>query len=275
MLLILIGMLAMFSFTLFLRYIITFSTEYISLLLFSLTFIFMIYAKNYAVFDKTLLNIIVPGILAVSLNCYLIDKIRSKKIYYAALIINSIIVLSGFCSVICYIFFQLPFTYFLISLFIFAILFLGIIIYYRLSERDGITFYNITTILIFIFLLLSFIHLTFLMLFHCKSGFLNYIPIIIFIFIIEFLYSFEKKELLYKLDKNKNDDTLLINIRADEYSFTDREKEISYLLLNRKTSKQIAYTLCLSINTVNWHIQNMYKKLSVSNKTDFTNKISQ
>lgn len=267
--LILIGILLMFSFTAFIRYIITFSTEYISLFIFSLAFTFMIYAKNYTSFDNALLNIIVPGIIAVSLNFYLSDKIRNKNIQLTAFIISSLTALSVLLSVSGYLLFNLPSAYFLISLFILGFLFLGFIVYYIMSEKKSITFYNITNMLIFTFLLLSFIYLIFLMLFQYESGFLKYIPIIVFILKIEILYYIEKKEVIYKVDKCMNDENSIIKIRASEYSFTEREREIISLILIGMTSKEIAYTLCLSANTVNWHLQNMYKKSSVTNKADF------
>lgn len=275
MLLILIGMLLMFSFNLFIRYIITFSMEYLSLLFFSLAFIFMIYIKNYTLLDKTLLYIVDPSIIAISLNFYVVNIFRNKKISNIALIINSFIVLNALISVICYIFFKFSFIYFFTSLFISGIIFSGIIIYYFWSEKNDIPFYNITTILIFIFLLLSFIYLIFIMLFNKKAGAIDYIPTIIIILIIEFLYFIEKQELLFRIDKQKNNDSSDLNIRIEKYSFSDREKEIIYLMLSGKTAKEIAYILYLSINTVNWHIQNMYKKASVNNKPDFIKNISQ
>ena len=61
-----------------------------------------------------------------------------------------------------------------------------------------------------------------------------------------------------------------------QYSFTDkrkdilsdREKEILLLIKSGLASKQIAHRLCISINTVNRHRQNIIEKLSVANSIE-------
>lgn len=55
------------------------------------------------------------------------------------------------------------------------------------------------------------------------------------------------------------------------YKLTEREKEISSLLLRGRTYKMIANELYLSENTVKTHIKNIYSKFNVSSKTELIN----
>lgn len=51
---------------------------------------------------------------------------------------------------------------------------------------------------------------------------------------------------------------------------TDKEKEIAALIVQGKTNKEIANDLCISLSTVKTHINNLYKKSSVSSRTELT-----
>jgi len=59
----------------------------------------------------------------------------------------------------------------------------------------------------------------------------------------------------------------------DEYALTDREIEIAELVLQGYKNKQLADKIFISVETVKWHIKNMYQKLAVSNREDFMKKI--
>ncbi len=50
-------------------------------------------------------------------------------------------------------------------------------------------------------------------------------------------------------------------------SFTDREKEVLTLLSQGLKHEEIGKRLCISLPTVRYHIQNIYKKLGVNNRT--------
>ena len=49
---------------------------------------------------------------------------------------------------------------------------------------------------------------------------------------------------------------------------TDREKEVLSLLAQGLKHGEMAERLCVSLPTVRYHIQNIYKKLSVNNRTN-------
>nr|WP_264470432.1 LuxR C-terminal-related transcriptional regulator [Enterocloster citroniae] len=49
---------------------------------------------------------------------------------------------------------------------------------------------------------------------------------------------------------------------------TDREKEVLSLLSQGLKHGEMAERLCVSLPTVRYHIQNIYKKLSVNNRTN-------
>lgn len=49
---------------------------------------------------------------------------------------------------------------------------------------------------------------------------------------------------------------------------TRREKEIMVLLTQGKQNKEIAKMLCISINTVERHLKNIYAKLEARNRVE-------
>ncbi|MDJ1505223.1 response regulator transcription factor [Xanthocytophaga agilis] len=59
------------------------------------------------------------------------------------------------------------------------------------------------------------------------------------------------------------------------YSLTDREEQITKLLTDGLSNKQIADKIFLAESTVAKHIQNIYKKSSVKSKFELIHKISQ
>jgi DNA-binding CsgD family transcriptional regulator len=50
--------------------------------------------------------------------------------------------------------------------------------------------------------------------------------------------------------------------------FSEREKEVTELLMQGKSNKQIALALGISASTVEYHLKNVYKKLGVSSRTE-------
>jgi DNA-binding NarL/FixJ family response regulator len=51
---------------------------------------------------------------------------------------------------------------------------------------------------------------------------------------------------------------------------TPREAEILRLVAGGRTNKEIAASLVLSVHTVERHVQNAYRKISVRNRADAT-----
>ena len=60
----------------------------------------------------------------------------------------------------------------------------------------------------------------------------------------------------------------LFELRCSKYDLTVREKEIVLHLLNNSTNKTIANYLYISERTVAKHIQNVYSKVQVRNKSE-------
>ena len=56
---------------------------------------------------------------------------------------------------------------------------------------------------------------------------------------------------------------------------TDREKQILELMVNGKTAPQTGELLGVSVNTVNHHAKNIYRKLNVHNRSELARKAAQ
>jgi DNA-binding CsgD family transcriptional regulator len=55
---------------------------------------------------------------------------------------------------------------------------------------------------------------------------------------------------------------------SDINQFSEREKEVTALLMQGKSNKQIALALGISASTVEYHLKNVYKKLGVNSRTE-------
>ena len=55
---------------------------------------------------------------------------------------------------------------------------------------------------------------------------------------------------------------------SDNSQFSKREEEVTDLLLQGKSNKQIALALGISASTVEYHLKNVYKKLQVTSRTE-------
>lgn len=62
-------------------------------------------------------------------------------------------------------------------------------------------------------------------------------------------------------------------IRCEQYNLTNREKEIALLVVTGNTYKQIAAQLYIAERTVAKHMQNIFVKINVSNKTELSHKL--
>lgn len=65
---------------------------------------------------------------------------------------------------------------------------------------------------------------------------------------------------------------LKTNQLQDQFSLTNREKEILICLEKGLRYKEIAFNLSISMDTVRSHIRNIYEKLQVQSRTDALNK---
>jgi DNA-binding NarL/FixJ family response regulator len=78
---------------------------------------------------------------------------------------------------------------------------------------------------------------------------------------------------LYNFDHRKQKITIeQVNQLSDE-EFTQREYEIIIDITQGLTNVQIAEKQFVSANTIKWHLQNIYSKLNVKNRTSLTKKV--
>ena len=64
-------------------------------------------------------------------------------------------------------------------------------------------------------------------------------------------------------DKNRN---------LDQSKLTEREKEILQLLIKGNSYKEIAGAIFISVETLNSHIKNIYRKLNVHSRSELAAK---
>jgi DNA-binding CsgD family transcriptional regulator len=79
------------------------------------------------------------------------------------------------------------------------------------------------------------------------------------------------------LNKNLKEFSFLPDNREDidhffsKYNFSEREKEVIFLILNGKSNKEIEDELFISLQTVKNNIYKIFKKLKVKNRVQLTN----
>jgi DNA-binding NarL/FixJ family response regulator len=72
-------------------------------------------------------------------------------------------------------------------------------------------------------------------------------------------------EYLFKLSQDS--EIQVRNILRESYGLTEREAEVLFWLSKGKTNREIAQILSISPRTVNKHLETVYKKLGVENRT--------
>ena len=68
--------------------------------------------------------------------------------------------------------------------------------------------------------------------------------------------------------------TNISNLEIEKYNLTQREIDISSLIVMGMTSPQISEKLCISIRTVENHLRSIYFKTGVKNRTSLAYKLS-
>lgn len=86
-------------------------------------------------------------------------------------------------------------------------------------------------------------------------------------------HSYVKEEPTYLIHLQKETNHHSLHSQLTNGVLTPREKEVCHLLLKGLTNNHVAAELFISINTVKKHIQNIYDKLSVRNRSQLFNKL--
>ena len=78
----------------------------------------------------------------------------------------------------------------------------------------------------------------------------------------------EQKESLYNEIKNNSNNYVIIKHSIEKNNITKREEEIIYLIIKGFQNKEISHELKISINTVHNHVNNIFKKCNVQNRSE-------
>lgn len=87
----------------------------------------------------------------------------------------------------------------------------------------------------------------------------------------------EIKTYLQKIHELQSHDKINIKptILKEKYNLSEREIEVLFLIFEGHTNKKIAESLCISYNTVKYHIRNIYEKIGISSKGEVIDLFSQ
>jgi Response regulator containing a CheY-like receiver domain and an HTH DNA-binding domain len=84
----------------------------------------------------------------------------------------------------------------------------------------------------------------------------------------KYLFFSEWSDDFYRADMTGVMQTAETSNRMEELGLSPREKEIAAMLLQGGSAKQIADKLGITVNTANFHIKNLYKKLGVRSRAE-------
>ncbi|HWQ72029.1 MAG TPA: helix-turn-helix transcriptional regulator [Desulfitobacteriaceae bacterium] len=83
-----------------------------------------------------------------------------------------------------------------------------------------------------------------------------------------YLFSADWSEDFHQLDMSEAERKVELFDKLENLNLTPREKEVTALLLHGFSAKQIAGELGISLNTANFHIKNLYKKLGIGGRLE-------
>lgn len=86
----------------------------------------------------------------------------------------------------------------------------------------------------------------------------------------KFIQNFEKSK-----EELSESDIIKISITIEKYNLSEREGEVFNLIVRGLTNKRIAEDLHISLNTVKYHIRNIYEKLNINSKNEVIEIISE
>jgi DNA-binding CsgD family transcriptional regulator len=82
------------------------------------------------------------------------------------------------------------------------------------------------------------------------------------------LFSADWSEDFHRLDMAEAERKVERSDKLENLNLTSREKEVAVFLLHGLTARQIAGELGVSLNTANFHIKNLYKKLGINGRME-------
>jgi DNA-binding CsgD family transcriptional regulator len=84
----------------------------------------------------------------------------------------------------------------------------------------------------------------------------------------------EVEDLKLALADKKEWENNKINELLEKYEITDREADVLHMISHGYNNAEIADKLFISINTVKYHIKNLYLKLDAKNRVEIINRFA-
>ena len=84
----------------------------------------------------------------------------------------------------------------------------------------------------------------------------------------------EVEDLKLAVSDRKEWENNKINDLLEKYEITDREADVLHMISHGYNNPEIAEKLFISINTVKYHIRNLYLKLDAKNRVEIINRFS-
>lgn len=73
----------------------------------------------------------------------------------------------------------------------------------------------------------------------------------------------------FKMDRNRVSDSIKLSSDAlAKFKISDRETQVIKAICQGKTNKEIASEMCISVNTVNNHVANIFEKMDITSRVD-------
>ena len=90
--------------------------------------------------------------------------------------------------------------------------------------------------------------------------------VILLVLLVQFIWLVARAR--RRVEQSRSEPEPETRVGSDDQALTPRELEIARLAAARKTNQEIAAALCITPHTVNSHMKNIFRKLSVRSRAE-------